>query len=68
MYPSPYCFITLNELENRKNNFVQKEAACENADDGRCWKLTTYGDLRKSYEKFCTIGKDKKFAKECDSS
>ena len=57
-YPSPYCFITLNELREKYEEECPEE---------RCLRLMTYGDLRDNNNKFKIYGNDKKYAKECRS-
>lgn len=34
----------------------------------QCLKLKTYGGLKESYHKFCSLGKDKKISKKCHSN
>ena len=44
MYPSPYCFITLNELREISDDAPK----CYDKEE-RCFKLLTYGDLKENY-------------------
>lgn len=74
-YPCPYCFVTLGQLRNREDRALEQlnaGASCSSStgessseDSGR---LKTYGDLRRDYEKYCTTGKNKKYAKNCHST
>lgn len=52
-YPCPFCFISLNDLRDKKD-----------VDLG----LKTYGDLDKDYKKFCFLQKNKKKAAFCHST
>ena len=61
-YPSPYCFITLNELRD-----ISEDAPkCYNKEE-RCFKLLTYGDLKEAYDKFKQYGYNKKYAMDAHS-
>lgn len=68
-YPCPYCPITLFEL--RENNFEIDQQNLKTktivADDD-VKNLKTYGELRNNYDKFSSLGNNKKFAKECGST
>lgn len=74
-YPCPYCFVTLQQLKGKENSEFEQlnaRAGCSSSTDEsfgeNSKRLKTYGDLRKDYEKFCSIGKNKKYAKECHST
>ena len=60
--PCPYCFITLQELKD-----CQSLKDTESVDD-ESRKLKTYGDLKNDFNKYCSLGKDKKKAKDCHST
>ena len=63
-YPCPYCFVSLQDLrqnEGDKNSISSNES--ENMGH-----LKTYGDLKKDFDKYQLLGKDKKKAKECHST
>lgn len=62
--------------QNQKGN-IRKDPNDEMCDDiskefprinNECLKLKTYGDLKDDYRRFCSIGKDKKRAKDCHST
>ena len=61
-YPSPYCFITLNELRDISEDALK----CYNKEE-RCLKLLTYGDLKEAYDKFKQYGYNKKYAMDAHS-
>lgn len=75
MYPCPYCFVALHELRNKEVVELEQpntSTACSSSTvesiSGNSKRLKTYGDLRKDYDKFCSTGKKKKYAKECHST
>lgn len=77
MFPCPYCFINLDNLKNFKSDFLSDDDDEEQEENlssenlkvsSDCLKLKTFGDLRKDYEKYCTMGNNKKFAKQCHST
>lgn len=75
MYPCPYCFVTLADLKNRQDfddNKPNDVASSSNAQslesNNECVRLKTYGDLKKDYEQFCSIGKNNKHIKQCHST
>ena len=57
--PCPFCFITLEDLRCKEN---ESEKVQEHL------KLKTYGDLNNDNEKFCSLNKDKKLARDCHST
>jgi hypothetical protein len=59
-YPCPYCFISLQDLRS------SQDAKINNTQGGNI--LKNYGHLQEDYKKFCTTGKNKKFAKDCHST
>ena len=61
MYPCPYCFVSLQDLRK----FVDENNVSEGMEVS---PLKTFGDLRKDYDKFVSLGKDKKLAKNCHST
>lgn len=64
-YPCPYCFVTLKDLR-RQNKLRSGSGNSESS--GKVPTLKTYGDLKKSYENFCKIQKNKDLAKTCEST
>ncbi|CAH0550993.1 unnamed protein product [Brassicogethes aeneus] len=46
-------------------SYRESNEACVQETSAKCLKLKTYGDLRNSYEKFRSFGKNKKFARDC---
>ena len=70
-YPCPYCFITLEDLKSEQvfsikpvKTTTTSEILCSE----NCLKLKTYGDLKTSFNKFCSLGSDKKVSKFCHST
>lgn len=63
-YPCPYCFVTLKELRHPQDTLN------ENSEDiyDESAKLKTYGDLKRDYNQFESLHKDKLKAKECHST
>lgn len=59
-FACPYSCITLKELHDSKE--ILDESIEE--DDDESTELKTYGDLKKDYHKFESLGKDKKKARE----
>lgn len=71
-YPCPYCFVTLSHL---RNVFSQSGDKLLSADDDQendsrieCTTLKTYGDIKKDFAYFCSMGKEKKNAKFSNST
>jgi hypothetical protein len=80
-YPSPYCFVTLRSLRGSDEKRLDDHDDIDETDETtsasvandmntsrECVGLKTYGDLRKSHAKFCSLGSNKKFAKDCEST
>lgn len=73
-FPCPYCFIALKYLRDRKdlNNYLVQDDSTSNDDTDQTAAYTptlkTYGDLRNDYNTFCSLGNDKKLAKNCHST
>lgn len=57
-HPCPYCFIPLEKLRHDSENSEENEFVV----------LKSFGDLKRDYEKYCALKKDKKMAKECRST
>ena len=68
MFPCPYCYISLNELLNRKNlKHKTDDIECLTSDN-KCTNLKTYKNLKEDYEVYCSKGKKKRLAKDCHST
>lgn len=61
--PCPYCFDTLDNLRNYQNDKYPVNDSIDVSDG-----LKTYGDIKKDFELFCSMGKNKKLAKLCHST
>ncbi|CAH0553134.1 unnamed protein product [Brassicogethes aeneus] len=49
-------------------SYRESNEACVQETSAKCLKLKTYGDLRNSYKKFRSFGKNKNFARDCHST
>lgn len=58
MFPCPYCFISLSDM--RKFEISDKYDTVN--------ELRTYGSIKNDYNKFVSLNKDKKLAKNCHST
>lgn len=73
-FPCPYYFISLNDLRGKKstntglNDSATSSSFNNDIDMEDHTKSKTFGDLRRNYEKYCSMGKDKKLSKECYST
>ncbi|CAH1110507.1 unnamed protein product [Psylliodes chrysocephalus] len=71
-FPCPYCFVKLQDLRNRMDiNRVDPPTNDENNGDFPDEELLakkTYGDLRKDYQEFVSLGCDKKVANKSRST
>lgn len=82
-YPCPFCFIPLKYLRksidsNHNNDSDKSNSRNDNVnepdnedyddDEQHFLKLKTYGDLKKDYMKFIAQGKNKKLAKDANST
>ena len=56
-YPCPFCFITIKDLKDRRKLTLY---STEN--------LRTHGDLKKDFIKYTSLNKNKKLAKQCNST
>lgn len=55
-FPCPYCYVSLHQLRNPDTH------------DDKPLNLKTYGDLKKDYDKFCSLKNNMKKAKDCFST
>lgn len=72
MFPSPYCHVSLRVLQGTEDPEEEKELA-EVLERGvllnsGCGPPLTFGDLKMNFEKFISLGKNKKKAMECEST
>lgn len=75
-FPCPYCFVSLQDLKkrvdltcdknNNNNSDHNNDSGHSGATVGR--QLKTYGDLRADFQKYKSLGSDKKLARDCHST
>ncbi|CAH1106663.1 unnamed protein product [Psylliodes chrysocephalus] len=65
-YPCPYCYISLGSL--RGSSTSQNAPVTDPCDIEGDSKLRTFGSLKADYEKYCLVGRKKKFSKDSYST
>lgn len=69
-FPCPYCFVKLDSLKSRVD--IDINVSCEDEEDipisDELLYNKTYGDLRKDYEEFVSLGNDLKLASRARST
>lgn len=68
MFPCPFCFVSLKELQNKINDDSLNFENDDFLEDNVLVKLKTYGDLKKDFEKYESTGKRKEIVKLCNST
>lgn len=70
MFPCPYCFVSLKDLQYKSNDAVLNSENDSTTDvhDGDSTELKTYGHLKKDFEKYKLAGKRKIKARMCHST
>lgn len=70
MFPCPYCFISIKDLQYKSNDVIlnMKNDSPMEGNYEESHQLKTYGDLKKDFEKYCSIGKQKVHSRMCNST